>query len=90
MKLVTNMWLLIAPEAQEDGIAPVKDVENDIKFALIKDKKAEVISAEFQRITGSTGKLLMILPVQWGLLFRRLLRSISDPIRFRVQVLSLH
>ena len=34
-------------KVQEDGIAPLKDVENDIKFTLVKDKKAEVISAEF-------------------------------------------
>lgn len=34
-------------KVQEDGIAPLKDVENDIRFALVKDKKAEVISAEF-------------------------------------------
>ncbi len=34
-------------EAQEEGIAPLKDVENDIRFILLKDKKAEVISAEF-------------------------------------------
>jgi peptidyl-prolyl cis-trans isomerase D len=41
---------------QDDGIAPVKDVENDIRFALIKDKKAEIISAEFQknRVAGQT------------------------------------
>ena len=25
-------------KAQEDGIAPAKDVENDIRFALMKDK----------------------------------------------------
>jgi len=41
----------------EDGIAPLKDVENDIKFALIKDKKAEMISAEFAENSGS-GKTL--------------------------------
>jgi peptidyl-prolyl cis-trans isomerase D len=35
----------------EDGIAPEKDVENDIRFALIKDKKAEIISAEFKKNT---------------------------------------
>jgi peptidyl-prolyl cis-trans isomerase D len=39
-------------KAQEDGIAPVKDVESDIKFALIKDKKAELISAEFSKNNG--------------------------------------
>ena len=52
---------------QEEGIAPMKDVENDIRFALVKDKKAELISKEF---TSSTGKTLdeiareMNLPVQ--------------------------
>jgi peptidyl-prolyl cis-trans isomerase D len=34
-------------KVQEDGIAPVKDVENDIRFALVKEKKADIISAEF-------------------------------------------
>jgi peptidyl-prolyl cis-trans isomerase D len=42
---------------QEDGIAPVKDVENDIKFVLIKDKKAEILSAEFKKNEGA-GKSL--------------------------------
>ena len=32
---------------QEEGVAPVEDVENDIRFTLIKDKKAEIISQEF-------------------------------------------
>ena len=44
-------------KAQEDGIAPVKDVENDIRFALIKDKKADLISAEFNKNNG-TGKTI--------------------------------
>ena len=38
---------------QEDGIAPQKDVENDIRFSLLKDKKAELISAEFNKYSGS-------------------------------------
>jgi peptidyl-prolyl cis-trans isomerase D len=33
---------------QEEGVAPLKDVENDIKFNLIKDKKAEIIASEFK------------------------------------------
>jgi peptidyl-prolyl cis-trans isomerase D len=37
---------------QDEGIAPVKDVENDVRFALIKDKKADIISAEFIKNTG--------------------------------------
>ncbi len=41
----------------EDGIAPVKDVENDIRFALVKDKKAEIISADFKKNEGA-GKSL--------------------------------
>ena len=44
-------------KAQEDGIAPVKDVENDIRFALLKDKKADIISAEFNKNQG-TGKTI--------------------------------
>jgi peptidyl-prolyl cis-trans isomerase D len=38
---------------QEDGIATVKDVENDIRFILIKDKKADIISAEFNKNNGT-------------------------------------
>lgn len=34
---------------QEDGIAPMKDVENDIRFQVTKNKKAEIITAEFER-----------------------------------------
>jgi len=34
---------------QEEGIAPMKDVENDIRFQVTKDKKAEIISAEFEK-----------------------------------------
>jgi peptidyl-prolyl cis-trans isomerase D len=33
----------------EEGIAPVEDVENDIRFILAKDQKAEIISAEFAK-----------------------------------------
>ncbi len=44
-------------KVQEDGIAPVKDVENDIRFVLIKDKKADLISAEFNKNNG-TGKTI--------------------------------
>jgi peptidyl-prolyl cis-trans isomerase D len=32
---------------QEEGIAPLANVENEIRFTLIKEKKAEIISAEF-------------------------------------------
>jgi len=32
---------------QEEGIAPLEAVENDIRFTLLKDKKADVLSAEF-------------------------------------------
>ena len=52
--------------AQEDGIAPVKDVENDIRFALIKDKKAEIISAEFNKNNG-TGKTIDDIARSMGL-----------------------
>jgi peptidyl-prolyl cis-trans isomerase D len=51
---------------QEDGIAPQKDVENDIRFALLKDKKAELISAEFNKNNGS-GKTLDDIARSMGL-----------------------
>jgi len=44
-------------KAQEDGIAPIKDVENDIRFALTKDKKAVLLAAEFNK-NNVTGKSL--------------------------------
>ncbi|HBH84227.1 MAG: hypothetical protein A2X03_04335 [Bacteroidetes bacterium GWA2_40_15] len=39
-------------KVQEDGYADVKDVESDIRFALLKDKKAEVIADEFRKNSG--------------------------------------
>ena len=41
-------------KVQEDGIADIKVVENDIKYALLKDKKAEILSAEFTKNNGKT------------------------------------
>jgi peptidyl-prolyl cis-trans isomerase D len=51
---------------QEEGIAPMKDVENDIKFILLKDKKAEVISSEFIKIN-QEGKTLEDIAYTMGL-----------------------
>jgi peptidyl-prolyl cis-trans isomerase D len=42
---------------QEEGIAPVKDVESDIKFALYREKKAGLLSAEF-RVVNQAGSTL--------------------------------
>jgi peptidyl-prolyl cis-trans isomerase D len=42
---------------QEEGIAPIKDVENDIRFLVSKEKKAELISAEFEK-NNAPGKSL--------------------------------
>ncbi len=36
-------------KVQEEGVAQLKDVENDIRFILAKDKKAEILSAEFEK-----------------------------------------
>jgi peptidyl-prolyl cis-trans isomerase D len=44
-------------KVQEDGIAAEKDVENDIRFVLLKDKKADLISAEFIQ-NNSSGKTI--------------------------------
>lgn len=54
-------------KVQEDGIAPLKDIQNDIRFVLLKDKKADVISADFKQKTGKSLDQLaneMNLPVQ--------------------------
>lgn len=40
-------------KAQEEGILPLKSVENDIKFVLAKNKKADIISAEFAKYAQS-------------------------------------
>ncbi|TFG40797.1 MAG: hypothetical protein E4H43_05205 [Bacteroidia bacterium] len=36
-------------KVQEEGIPPMKDVETDIRFLVSKHKKAEIISAEFEK-----------------------------------------
>ena len=56
-EIVDKYVVAYCTKVQEDGIATVKDVTSDIKFALIKDKKAEKISAEFKQNAGS-GKTL--------------------------------
>jgi peptidyl-prolyl cis-trans isomerase D len=51
---------------QEEGIAPLKEVTNDIKFTLLKDKKADIISAEFAK-NNQAGKTLDDLARSMGL-----------------------
>jgi peptidyl-prolyl cis-trans isomerase D len=51
---------------QEEGIAPMKDVENDIRFIVSKDKKAELISAEFEK-NNQPGKSLDDIALAMGL-----------------------
>jgi peptidyl-prolyl cis-trans isomerase D len=51
---------------QEEGVAPMKDVENDIRFIVSKDKKAELISAEFEK-NNTPGKNLDDLASAMGL-----------------------
>jgi peptidyl-prolyl cis-trans isomerase D len=53
-------------KVQEDGIASQKDVENDVRFALLKEKKADLISAEF-RTKNSQGKTIDDLARSMGL-----------------------
>ncbi len=52
--------------AREEGTSPLADVENDIRFILLKDKKAEVISEEFGRIN-QEGKSLEDIAYSMGL-----------------------
>jgi peptidyl-prolyl cis-trans isomerase D len=51
---------------QEEGIAPLKDVTNDVRFTLLKEKKADVISAEFMK-NNQSGKTLDDLARTMGL-----------------------
>jgi peptidyl-prolyl cis-trans isomerase D len=51
---------------QEEGIASLKDVENDIRFIVSKDKKAELISAEFEK-NNQSGKSLDDIALAMGL-----------------------
>ncbi|MCE5346757.1 MAG: SurA N-terminal domain-containing protein [Bacteroidales bacterium] len=53
-------------KVQNEGIAPVADVRNDVRFALVKDKKAELISTEFNKNNGS-GKSLESIANAMGL-----------------------
>jgi peptidyl-prolyl cis-trans isomerase D len=39
-------------KVSEDGIAPEKDVKNDIRYSILKDKKADLISKEFNNVKG--------------------------------------
>jgi peptidyl-prolyl cis-trans isomerase D len=51
---------------QEEGISPLADVKNDIRFILLKDKKAEVISEEFRK-NNQEGKSLEDIAYSMGL-----------------------
>ena len=50
----------------EDGISPIKDVETDIRFQVAKEKKAEIISTEFEKNSGD-GKSLEDIAASMGL-----------------------
>lgn len=50
----------------EDGISPIKDVETDIRFQVAKEKKAEIISTEFEKNSGN-GKSLEDIAASMGL-----------------------
>jgi peptidyl-prolyl cis-trans isomerase D len=69
-------------KVQEDGFAPVKDIEADIRLILIKDKKAELISAEFIKNNG-TGKTIDDIARTMGLPIKE-----ATKINFRSYTLS--
>ena len=52
--------------AIEEGTSPLADVENDIRFILLKDKKAELIAEEFGKIN-KEGKSLEDIAYSMGL-----------------------
>jgi len=53
-------------KVQEEGIAPMKDVENDIRFLVAKERKADIISAEFEK-NSQSGKSLDEIAAGMGL-----------------------
>jgi peptidyl-prolyl cis-trans isomerase D len=53
-------------KVQEDGYAKIKDVENDIRFALLKEKKADLLADEFTKKTGE-GKTLDAIAAEMNL-----------------------
>jgi peptidyl-prolyl cis-trans isomerase D len=53
-------------KAQEEGIAPIEDVESEIRFNLLREKKAEIISGEFTK-TKEPGKTLDDIARETGL-----------------------
>lgn len=53
-------------KAQEEGIAPIKDVESEIRFDLLREKKAELISGEFAK-NKEPGKTLDDIAREMGL-----------------------
>ncbi len=53
-------------KVQEEGVAKLEDIESDIKFILIKDKKAELLAAEFTKNSGD-GKTLDNIAGSMGL-----------------------
>jgi len=61
-----NYVIAFCTKIQEEGIAPVAAVENDIRFTLIRDKKAEVISEELRK-TNQEGKTLDDIANSMGL-----------------------
>ena len=50
----------------QEGIAPMKEVESDIRFQVAKEKKAEILSSEFEKNSGS-GKSLEDIAATMGL-----------------------
>jgi peptidyl-prolyl cis-trans isomerase D len=52
-------------KVNEEGVAAEKDVKNDIRYSIIKDKKAEQISAELNALKGE-GKTLEDIAAKVG------------------------
>lgn len=52
-------------KVQEEGIAPINDVMSDIRFALVREKKADVLASQFTK--NMQGKTLDALAQAMGL-----------------------
>lgn len=53
----SNFVVATLAEAREEGIAPVEQVTDEIKAKIIRDKKAEIIMADFSKTMSSANTL---------------------------------
>lgn len=55
---IENKYIIAyCTKVSEEGVAPEKDVIGDIKYSIMKDKKAEIITAQLNKFKGESNTL---------------------------------